>query len=345
MLNSSDYKLFFCEAKEDNIEFYGNKGAGALIIAADTGKLLLLLRSNTVNEPGTWNLAGGKINKDENSKETVEREIFEETGYDGDYEISPLHTFKNKEFRYYNNLLIVPSEFTPKLNNEHTKYKWIEYGEWPNPLHFGIKSLIKHDGKKIKKSIDSMKKKQDTILEAMDIPPSPPAIIQRVDIPKRMSNVDYKILSDTYILAATLWGEAREEGEVGMQSVMNVIMNRAKGDFNKAKDISIQPLQFSIWNGVKNPTTSAFNLAKIQRTENGIDKPMYKLAIEIVKLAMKGQLPDITGGATFYINPKKLNKKPDWIKKVVKTKSIGKFTFYKEKEKKIKEDYAIFRSN
>jgi len=159
---TTDYRSFFCEQEEDQ-EYFGNKGAGALFLSKDTGRLLLLLRSIDVNESGTWNLVGGKIDEGENPKEAVKREIEEEVEYSGPCKITLIYTFRHRDFRYYNHLLIVPSEFTPKLNSEHSDSKWVEYGEWPKPLHFGMADLIKHAGYQIKKVVDLIKKKTDTM--------------------------------------------------------------------------------------------------------------------------------------------------------------------------------------
>ena len=432
MSTSLDYRSFFCE--EDS-QFYGDEGAGALIIAKDTGRLLLFLRSDQVNEPGTWNLVGGKLDGNEDPKTAVSREIEEETGYTGDYKISLLYTFKHKDFKYSNYLMVVPFEFTPELNWEHSTSQWVEFGEWPGSLHFGIQYLFKHASHKIKKVIDLIKKKNDNMLgeefqktskwrgysgivnrngnihvvyddfnalerdhseigyspldgrwryfidlkvlfwnevpsdeelekviqwlnyrnlkvkkilnsytqfynykkqnnmlEAIDNN-TPPAIIQRVNNQSLKTNnndiIDTKKLTSAYVVVATLWGEARGEGESGMQAVMNVIMNRANGNFDKAKDIVLKPKQFSIWNGINNPEESAINLAKIQSAggRGAKDGPMYKKAVELVDKAMKGQLTDITGGATFYFNPKKAN--PKWAAKMIKIKSIGNHDFYK----------------
>ena len=85
------YRSFFKE-EEDESElpgepFWGDAGAGALFLAKDTGRFLVFLRSETVNEPGTWNLVGGKLDYGENAKQAVARELSEETGYDGDYKM------------------------------------------------------------------------------------------------------------------------------------------------------------------------------------------------------------------------------------------------------------------
>ena len=204
------------------------------------------------------------------------------------------------------------------MNWENESSRWVEFGEWPSPLHFGLKALIQHAGEKIKRVVLLIKKKQADILEAMDTPP--PAIIQKVQT-NAPANPSQNI-TNAYIVATTLWGEARGEGTKGMQAVMNVIMNRGKQDFQKARSIVLQPKQFSMWNKVSDPEKLAFAVANKYR-----DDKTWKECVRIVDLAMKGKLPDVTGGATFYFNPKKAN--PSWAKKMIRTASIGNHDFYK----------------
>lgn len=51
----------------------------SLILRGD--ELLLHKRSNKLNEPGKWSLAGGFLEQNETVAEGARREIFEETGY------------------------------------------------------------------------------------------------------------------------------------------------------------------------------------------------------------------------------------------------------------------------
>ena len=55
----------------------------------------------------------------------------------------PLYVFKSGTFTYYNYLALVKDEFKPTLNWETQNYKWVEYGDWPSPLHFGLENVIK----------------------------------------------------------------------------------------------------------------------------------------------------------------------------------------------------------
>jgi 8-oxo-dGTP pyrophosphatase MutT (NUDIX family)/GH24 family phage-related lysozyme (muramidase) len=167
-----DYRAFFREEEDTTQrEYWGNSAAGCIFVAKDTGRILLAHRSDRVDyEPETWGTWGGKIDMDESPKQAVEREVEEETGFTGQYKINPLYTYRDGTFQYYNYLVIVPFEFTPQLNWENNDSSWIEFGEWPSPLHFGMVELIKHAGGKIKKVIDLLKKRKDNMAESMDAP-------------------------------------------------------------------------------------------------------------------------------------------------------------------------------
>lgn len=163
-----------------------------------------------------------------------------------------------------------------------------------------------------------------SILEAADIPPQPPAIIQQAPI----RNMD--------IVAATLIGEAGGEGEKGMHAVMNVIVNRAKNspDFIKgAVQVVLKPKQFSFFN--------KYNAGQ-QKIEDIINKakqhPNWPKALEISLAGLSRKLPDITDGATHYhvsSGPSKV--RPTWSHpqvggnnpQAVITNTIGRHTFLK----------------
>jgi len=137
--------------------FWGKQGAGCIFMAKTTGRLLLPLRSMMVLQPGTWGVWGGAIDSGENPAKAVKREATEEVGYRGIIEkLIPLYVYEDKQsgFKYHNFLAIVDDEFDPRLNWETDKYKWVEYGQWPHPLHFGLKALIQHSGNEIKRIID-----------------------------------------------------------------------------------------------------------------------------------------------------------------------------------------------
>lgn len=141
-------------------EYWGDEAAGCIIIAKDTGRVLLPKRSSQVQEPYTWGTWGGKIDAGENPKHAVAREVEEETGYDGVTKVTHLYTYQDGDFHYYNFAVIVPFEFTPQLNWETETSTWVEFGDWPEPMHFGLEELLSVAGTKIKSIINVIKKKR-----------------------------------------------------------------------------------------------------------------------------------------------------------------------------------------
>lgn len=124
-------------------KFWGERGAGCLIRADDTGRILVGLRSAEVDDPLTWGTWGGEVDPGEEVVSSVVREVFEETGYDGQMLLEHLHTHTNASgFIYDTFMATVPREFDPALCWETQEAKWFRPGEWPKPLHFGLADVI-----------------------------------------------------------------------------------------------------------------------------------------------------------------------------------------------------------
>lgn len=127
-------------------------------------------------------------------------------------------------------------------------------------------------------------------------------------------------------VARTIWGEARSEGRQGMQAVANVIMNRVASSRwpNDVIGVVKQPYQFSAWN-FGDPNRAAM------QSVTAAD-PAFRAALEIAEQALRGTLPDITGGANHYLNVE-LTKQirggrlPNWVDMADKTARVGKHTF------------------
>lgn len=137
-------------------KFWGKQGAGALIIARDTGRVFLVLRSSKVKEPGTWGVLGGAIDESESPDQAARRETFEEVGYTGDIELHRSYVFRSDEFVYHNFIGVVDSEFKPTLNWESVDAGWFDIDDLPSPLHFGLEQLLAHDRDKITSIIDRL---------------------------------------------------------------------------------------------------------------------------------------------------------------------------------------------
>lgn len=126
-----------------------HQAIGSLILAADSLKFLFQLRSADSDTPSTYGCFGGSIDGAEDLNQALFREINEETGYAGPFtQLMPLRPSIDfgRGFTYYNNLLVVPSEFAPraegKFADESDGHAWTLYGEWPTPLHPGLAWLL-----------------------------------------------------------------------------------------------------------------------------------------------------------------------------------------------------------
>lgn len=123
--------------------FWGKQGAGAVIVARDTGRILLPHRSMDVQEPGTWGTWGGAIDGNEDPAVAAHREVKEECGYNGPVDMHHVWTFKHPSgFQYHNHIAYVDHEFVPNLNWETQAHAWVKPGEWPQPMHPGLASLV-----------------------------------------------------------------------------------------------------------------------------------------------------------------------------------------------------------
>ncbi|MBI1775213.1 MAG: cell wall hydrolase [Proteobacteria bacterium] len=141
-------------------------------------------------------------------------------------------------------------------------------------------------------------------------------------------------LEDGNILARTIWGEARGEGEAGMTAVAAVIRNRACiaarymgvrgrphplfGDGTIASACTA-PRQFSCWNA------SDPNRAKLLAV-TAID-PQFHDATRIAEETIGGARADPTNGADHYFE--KSIPVPDWARGKTPTATIGHHVFFK----------------
>ena len=137
--DSSDREHWQAHAKTG---FFGKQGAGCVYFARDAKRVLLMLRSKDVEEKHTWGNCGGAHSDDETPLAAATREAREETGYAGHFDMVPALVFTKGTFRYSNFFAIVDKEFVPHLGWEADDYEWCSVGDWPTPLHFGMRSLF-----------------------------------------------------------------------------------------------------------------------------------------------------------------------------------------------------------
>lgn len=119
--------------------------AGILIKCASTNNVFLLLRSDDSDEPNTWALVSGGINKGETILDGLKREISEELSINPDtigysYVGTEYDVDKGIKFYYYEGF--TSYEFTPTLNAENKQYGWFSKDSLPTPLYPNIETKI-----------------------------------------------------------------------------------------------------------------------------------------------------------------------------------------------------------
>ena len=133
--------------------------------------------------------------------------------------------------------------------------------------------------------------------------------------------------SDALILARTIYGETRGEGEGAKIAVANVIMNRVKDPKwwgNTVKEVCLVKNQFSCFNFGDPNFSELINVT--------IKNKVFQECFGIAYSVMKGFIPDNTNGATHYHN-KSVN--PEWDDKMNITLEIDNLLFYNEKSLKL----------
>lgn len=185
--------------------FWGTQAAGGVFIAQDSGRILIGFRSGDVLQPHTWGSFGGAMDEGEDPAVAAKREMVEETGYNGPMTMVPLYVFEKDTFKYHNFAALVPTEFKPQLNWENDDAQWVKFGEWPDPLHFGLAALIQHSGEQLQ-----LRENEDEDFDVKDTvehPPIPPMEVSS-------SHGNFKVNPDTgEILELELFDEHDPESQ------------------------------------------------------------------------------------------------------------------------------------
>lgn len=139
-------------ADSDVWQFFG---AGAIVMALDTHRVLLPRRAPGTPNGGLWSTWGGYLDAFEFPKQAMLRKLHEQTGLPGGSPFEgghtngapgmyPLMTFHDmsERFMYYNFLTVIDSEFEPVLNEEMDQYGWFILGEWPSPSDPNLQFLL-----------------------------------------------------------------------------------------------------------------------------------------------------------------------------------------------------------
>lgn len=139
----------------------------------------------------------------------------------------------------------------------------------------------------------------------------------------RQSNstlINMELFNDIKVMAGTLWGEARNQGDDGMIAVGHVILNRVKANSwygNNIQEVCLKPWQFSCWND-NDP-----NKEKILQLDQSDDS--YCKAVTISCYLLDNKIYDTTYGSTHYHTKSIL---PKWVEDKQPIVAIRDHLFY-----------------
>jgi hypothetical protein len=139
-------------------------------------------------------------------------------------------------------------------------------------------------------------------------------------------------VDDHYLLARTIYGEARGESFEGKVAVAWVVVNRLNADSarldrlygNDIGDICTKPLQFSCWHW-KDPNYKLLQAAKLDTD------PAFRACLGAACSVLAEAVPDPTSGATHYYAAS-LKTPPAWAKGKEPCATIGKHLFFNDIE-------------
>jgi 8-oxo-dGTP pyrophosphatase MutT (NUDIX family) len=123
-------------------------GAGVLLYCPDDSTVFLAKRAEDVSEPGTWCVPGGGVEPSDSSPAMAAiRECDEEVGGVPDHlEPAGACQFIDGSFTYTTYAFEVdPADkrrWVPHLNVEHSDCGWFPVDQLPEPLHFGMDTII-----------------------------------------------------------------------------------------------------------------------------------------------------------------------------------------------------------
>lgn len=125
---------------------WGRRAAGLLIERIDYKRVLLLLRSSEVMDPGLWGIPGGRVEDGEADLDAAEREATEEIGTLPDLQVIDKASTVSGEFTYttFHVRLVgaIADLWCPVLNWENDDWGWFSTKKLPRNVHPGVRAIL-----------------------------------------------------------------------------------------------------------------------------------------------------------------------------------------------------------
>jgi spore germination cell wall hydrolase CwlJ-like protein len=132
-------------------------------------------------------------------------------------------------------------------------------------------------------------------------------------------------LQDQVIGALTAWRENRGGGTLGMQSVINVLQNRAAKRGTSVYEEAVRKWQFSSMTAPGDPNLILYPTL---HASTSTDYLAWEEAQKLATQAAEGTLADLTGGATSYY-AQSMATPPSWTSTMKQTCIISNQIFFK----------------
>lgn len=130
-----------------------------------------------------------------------------------------------------------------------------------------------------------------------------------------------QVNDDAYVVALTIFAEAKGESPEGRLAVASVIWNRAHGHKDMLAEVCLMNKQFSCWNGKAGEKLLSLDESKLNKKESVIFQECLKVAQDM----MDGKfVPQVT--ATHYHSK---DVKPKWARQMTRVAVIGRHIFYR----------------
>ena len=126
--------------------------------------------------------------------------------------------------------------------------------------------------------------------------------------------------SELKCLAEAIYFEARSESIQGQFAVAEVILNRAES--KKFPNTVCRVIS----QGAHRRHKCQFSYKCDGVSERFHERDAYEMSLKVAHLSLSGEVPKVTGGATFYHTH---HVRPSWSRVFVRTASIGDHFFYK----------------